>query len=214
MLAELPPLTALILAYANRDQRHWQGLCWALDQRLAAVVRRGGEPTIAAIRLAWWDSVLVERDPAKGGGEPLVEAWRVAAPAGADAATEALIDGWRTLLGTESLSAEERGDYARKRGGGLFGLIAGDAGDALQEAGALWALWDLAGHSADPALAAAAMADAKALLPATGTLPRSMAPKPLRLLFAIAAADVRSGRIPRGFEARHYRALLWRSLLG
>jgi hypothetical protein len=39
------------------------------------------------------------------------------------------------------------------------------------------------------------------------------APKSLRLLYGLVAADVRAGRIPdRGFEARHYRALLWRSL--
>jgi len=217
MHAELPPLAALLSAYAPPEQRPWHRLCWLLDQRLAAVVRRGGEPTIAAIRLAWWEAVLVEGDRSKGGGEPLVEAWRSIAPESAEPLVAQLIDGWRTLLGAEALSSQDLGDFGAKRGGGLFALLGGEAGqaapDALARAGAVWALWDLAGHSGDPALAQAAIAQAAI---AQGTrdakLPRGRALKPLRLLYALARADVLAGRVPGGFEGRHYRALLRRSL--
>jgi len=215
MLAELPPLPALLTAYARRGERAWHTLCWTLDQRLAAVVRRGGEPTIAAIRLAWWDAVLVEGDHTKGRGEPLVEAWRATAPDGAAACASLLIDGWRTLLGSEALTPEDLVHFGAKRGGGLFGLIAGEAhGNQVAKAGSVWALWDLAGHSSEPFLAASAMAEAEAQAAGGAKpLPRDRALKPLRLLSHIAQADVLTGRIPHGFEPRHYRALLWRSLL-
>ncbi len=218
MQAALPPLATLVSAYAPPARRSWHRLCWLLDQRLAAVVRRGGEPTIAAIRLAWWDAVLVEGDRTKGGGEPLVEAWRKLAPAGAGPLAGRLIDGWRTLLGSEALSAQDLADFGAKRGGGLFELIAGADGvaapESLARAGAVWALWDLAGHAGDPALAQAAIAQARDSAAAgPGTLPRGRALKPLRLLHALARADALAGRIPaHGFEGRHYRALLWRSL--
>lgn len=212
MLAELPPLPALLTAYAPRSERVWNILCWTLDQRLAGVVRRGGEPTIAAIRLAWWDAVLVEGDQTKGRGEPLVEAWRTVAPEGAAACAGLLIDGWRTLLGTEALTPDDLVHFGAKRGGGLFGLVAGTAhSDTLARAGSVWALWDLAGHSSDPFLAEGAMAEAQAR--PQERFPGGRTLKPLRLLYHLAHADMQAGRIPQGFEARHYRSLLWRSLL-
>lgn len=212
--AEMPPLPALLIAYAPFADRDWHKLCWLLDQRLADVIRRGGEPTIAAIRLAWWDAVLVEGDRSKGGGEPLVEAWRSRAFAGAAPQTEKLIDGWRMLLGEDMPTDEELAAYAERRGGGLFGLIAGREGEDLRAAGAAWALWDLAGHCSDPALAAAALAAARGFLAQCALLPRSAAPKPLRLLHRLAAADIRAARRAQGgFEGRHYRALLLRGLL-
>jgi hypothetical protein len=214
LLTELPPLQALLTAYAPRARRPWHALCWTLDQRLAAVVRRGGEPTIAAIRLAWWDAVLVEGDHSKGRGEPLVEAWRAAAPEGAAAFANLVIDGWRGLIGPEALSPEDLVHFGAKRGGGLFGLIADAArDDALARAGSVWALWDLCGHTNDAFLAHAALAEAQAQAAALGNLRRGRAPKPLRLLYGLAQADVGADRIPIGFEGRHYRALLWRSLL-
>lgn len=211
---ELPPLPALLTAYAPSDMRDWHRMCWLLDQRLAAVVRRGGEPTIAAIRLAWWDAVLVEGDRSKGGGEPLVEAWRVRAPADAAPLTERLIDGWRTLLGQEMPDSDALAAFAAARGGGLFGLIAGRDEDDLRAAGAAWALWDFAGHVSDPALATSALELARPWLAQCPALSRAAAPKPLRLLHRLAAADIRAGRRPEGgFEGRHYRALLLRALL-
>lgn len=222
-LGELAPLPALLTAYAPAAARDWQRLCWLLDQRLADVVRRASEPTIAAIRLAWWDAVLVEGDRSKGGGEPLVEAWRAMAPGGSAPLAERLIDGWRVLLSTEALCETELADFGRKRGGGLFTLIAGapdQAGAmdaALTGAGACWALWDLAAHTRDEALAKAAIAQAgrDAAARVSPGLPRSRPLKPLRLLHDLVQADVRAGRVPAaGFEARHYRRLLWRGLIG
>ncbi len=217
LLDELPPLPALLTAYSSRSERRWQAMCWRLDQRLAAIVRRGGDPMIAAIRLAWWDEVLVEGDPGKGRGEPLVETWRAMAPTDAAALAADLIDGWRALLAPEIPNSDDLRHFGEKRGGGLFALIAAGSAmppsGALAQAGAVWALWDLAGNSRDAALSDAAMREAKAALAAMPPLMRPGASRPLRLLFALAAADARAGRTPKGFEGRHYRALLWRALL-
>lgn len=213
---DLPPLQRLLLAYAPRATREWQGLCWLLDQRLATIAQRGGEPTIAAIKMAWWDAVLVGDDRAKGSGEPLVERWRMVAPAGAGGAAERLIDGWRLLVSPDPLGDEELRDYGLARGGGLFGLLAGGVRtDALDRAGALWALWDLAAHVRDAAVAARAIAIAQDLADARFPATTDPALKPLRLARAVALPDVRAGRVPgSGFSPRHYGRLLLGSLRG
>jgi phytoene synthase len=213
---ELPALASLLLVYAPAGARPWHRLCWQLDQRLGAVIRRAGDPMIAAIRLAWWHDVLVAGDPAKGGGEPLVEAWRGIAPPSTAPAAEALIDGWRMLLGEEPPTPEELGEHGLGRGGGLFALLAGETAPAgLAPAGAVWALWDLAGHTQDHRLAEQAIAQARRMAADAGAPPRGAAFKPLRLLHDLAAADARAARIPAGgFSGRHYRRLLWRGLFG
>lgn len=217
-LDDLPPLQRLLLAYAPDRRRPWHALCWLLDQRLAAIVRRGAEPTIAAIRLAWWDAVLVERDVQKGGGEPLVERWREIAPEGVETVAERLIDGWRLLAAPEPLGEGDLLSYAELRGGGLFALLAAPEaadGEAVGQAGMLWALWDLAAHVRDTGLSARAMALAQSL-PAAGKggLPGASL-KPLRLAQAVALPDIAAGAIPSGrFSFRHYRRLLLASLRG
>ncbi|HWJ71440.1 MAG TPA: hypothetical protein VNS79_15455 [Sphingobium sp.] len=222
-MTELGPLQRLLLAYAPVSARGWQGLCWLLDQRLAAVAQRGGDPTIAAIRMAWWDEVLVAEDHAKGGGEPLVEQWRAIAPAGAGAAAERLIDGWRLLLSPEALSEHDLRAYGLARGGGLFGLIAGGMDEVLDASGAVWALWDLAGHVRDEDLARQALAAARALADEAAAMsgnrvrdarPGGRAGRPLRLAHAVARVDVLAGTVPpAGFSLRQYGRLLrasWR----
>lgn len=211
----LPPLPRLLLAYSKAAERPWHALCWQLDQRLAAVVRRQGDPMITAIRLAWWDAVLVERDPTKGAGEPLVEEWRArVGEDGAKEAVERLIDGWRVLASPEQLTEQDLADYAQARGSGLYALLNGPsggvAGDALAREGAVWALWDLAGHLKDEEQAARAMKVAKELLDHWQRPDNYRAvSRPLRLLSSVAIPDVRAGRIPTGgFSLKHYARLL------
>jgi len=203
----------LLLAYAPARVREWQSLCWLLDQRLAAVARRGGDPTIAAIRLAWWDAVLVEDDRTKGSGEPLAERWRAIAPGGVAEPAERLIDGWRYLVQDEPLTDDELRAYGIARGGGLFGLLAVRADKAFDSAGAVWALWDLAAHVRDKALAARAIAVAREMAQAGDV--RLVGPnlKPLRLARGVAMPDVRAGRVPsEGFTLGQYGRLLLNSL--
>jgi hypothetical protein len=215
----LPPLQRLLLAYAPAQARAWHALCWTLDQRLAGIVRRGGEPTITAIRLAWWDAVLVEDDRAKGGGEPLVEQWRALAPDAAKGAVARLIDGWRVLASPEALSDDDLLAYGKARGGGLFALLAANAVEAdqraVEAAGHHWALWDLAAHVQDTTLAARALGSARSMLSDDAGRVRGADVKPLRLARAIVEPDIRAGRVPGGgFSVRHYGRLLIASLKG
>lgn len=215
----LPPLQRLLLAYSPAEARAWHALCWSLDQRLAGVVRRGGEPTITAIKLAWWDAVLVEDDRAKGSGEPLVEQWRDLAPDSVNGAVARLIDGWRELASPEALGDDDLLAYGQARGGGLFSSLAalgtGAEPRAVETAGALWALWDLAAHVQDEALAARALLVARALISDDAGPVRGATLKPLRLARAIVEPDVLAGRVPGGgFSLRHYGRLLMASLKG
>lgn len=215
----LPVLPRLLLAYAPASARAWQLLCWLLDQRLAAIARRGGDPTIAAIRLAWWDAVLVEGDVSKGSGEPLVERWREIAPSGAQEAVERLIDGWGYIVTQEAMSDEDLRDYGRTRGGGLFALLAADGAPmqqaAISHAGALWALWDLAAHVRDAALSARALAVAQQLVGEGGGQPAGPNARPLRLARAVALPDIKRGSAAQsGFSPSHYARLLIASLRG
>ena len=217
--ADLPVLPRLLLAYAPAQSRPWQLLCWLLDQRLAAIARRGGDPTIAAIRLAWWDAVLVEGDLSKGSGEPLVERWREIAPPNAGKAAEQLIEGWRYIVTQEAMSDEDLHDYGQTRGGGLFALLAPAEGatqtQAIAHTGALWALWDLAAHVRDEALASRALAVAKQRLAQSVLTPSGRTARPLRLARAIMLPDIKRGRAPAaGFSPTHYARLLIASLRG
>ncbi len=210
----LPPLQRLLLAYAPTRSRDWQSLCWLLDHRLAAVVRRGGDAMIATIRLAWWDGVLVEDDRTKGSGEPLVERWLQIAPAGVAGAAERLIEGWRILLSTEPLSDDDLHHYGMARGSGLAELIAAGKSETSGHAGAIWALWDMAAHVRDEALAVRALAIARDLAASGVEKPLGADLKPLRLALAVALPDVRAGRMHgSGFTLRQYGRLLRAALI-
>ncbi len=207
MEAEVPPLVRLLIAHAAPAARSWHRLVWSLDQRLAAVVRGANEPTIALIRMAWWDEALVAEDRAKGNGEPLVEAWRAAAPsADMHAAAGRLIDGWRVLIEAETMESTDLLRYARARGTGLFGLL-GATPEQAQEA-AWWALWDLAGHVRNAELANVAMICAADLLERGAGVDAGSLPRPVRLALAVARPDVLTRRVPGGFSPRHYLRLL------
>jgi phytoene synthase len=122
-----------------------------------------------------------------------------------------MIDGWEVLVVEPEIDAVGLRDYAVGRGGGLFRALAGvaDAPDWLVTAGQVWTLWDLAGHVGDEALANAAIAQARDLLPQVETARWEAAWKPLRIAFTLARQDVLAGRgAPLGIS----RALAWRLL--
>lgn len=213
-------LPTLLLSYAPPEIRDWHRLAWVIDERLAHVVRTVREPGIAAIRMAWWREALAAHDLSKGKSEPLVEAWR-ARPrnAAADQAVEQMINGWSVLADGGALTVGDMRAYAEGRGSGLFGLLTADGDGTCDEnvgrAGALWALWDLAGHVSDAKLAAQAMDLAHSYADQGSSLPKQCRLKPLRLARGIAQRDVVKGRVPLGgFGLRHYAHLLWIGLAG
>ena len=211
-------LPGLLLSYAPPETRDWHRLAWVIDERLAHVVRTVREPAIAAIRMAWWREALAVHDLSKGKSEPLVEAWR-ARPrnAAADQAVEQMINGWYVLADGATLTVDDLQAYAEGRGSGLFGLLAADCDsysiESVRRAGALWALWDFAGHVSDEKLAEQAMELARRYLDQGSGLTKQRRLKPLLRAAGLARRDVEKGRIPMGgFAPRHYAHLLWMAL--
>lgn len=196
-----------------RDKARYKHCC-ALDARLGAVLQTAREPSLAAIRMAWWRDALVAGDLSKGRGEPLIEAWRSMGLSDGDReAIDQLIDGWSVLIGADTLHEKDLRDYANGRGAGAFKLLGQTSvSDAVISAGALWALWDLAAHvsSTDEARRCVDMARGY-ISEAHVPLGRSL--KPLRLAWRAAMVDVATFRLPMdGFSLRHYRAILWHGL--
>lgn len=215
MVNDLPlsPLGQLMLGYAAPQQRPLHRLCWALDARLAGIFKSVRDPGLAAIRYAWWRDALVQDDHSKGRGDPLVDAWRAYGVTPTHRALqEQMIDGWAHLIGLERFDDQPLRCFAEARGAGLFTLLASaevpPSNTPLRDAGALWALWDLAGRVARDDAAQTCL-DVAATY-AAGAMQRELAAsKPIRLMTRLACADVRRRRLPKqGFELRHYLHIL------
>ena len=107
---------------------------------MADVVQRSTEPTLGAIKLAWWCERLQELDEGKVPAEPRLQAAAAELlPRGVSGAELAqLEDGWLALL--EETPQAER---ALERGAKLFNLaarlIGGEPPDLLDPAGRLYA---------------------------------------------------------------------------
>ncbi|WP_336961189.1 squalene/phytoene synthase family protein [Sphingobium aquiterrae] len=219
---EETPLQRLLIAHAGRDRQKHR-LLWAYDRRLADIVRTTREPMIGQMRLTWWHDVITDPQRAKGRGDPLVDALRADMPqmvGGEDdgAALIAMIDGWEALLEPMPLDEDMLAAYAQGRGGGLFRAMAGEEGrmtGGLPDAGAIWALWDLAAHiSDDPtAMRAVGLAQAREAALPPMRWPRTLAP--LRIATKLAAIDIRRGqRAPAEMTPRLHARFLRIALFG
>jgi phytoene synthase len=211
--AALPPLAHLLAAHAGHQADRHRAI-WAFDARLASVARTTSEAMIGQMRLAWWTDVIDDPTGAKGRGEPVVDALR-ATGAMAAPGLPAAIDGWEVLVVEAEIDAAGLDDYADGRGGGLFRALADavDAPDWLIAAGRAWALWDLAGHVGDAALAQAAIARGRALLSQVDGVRWPREWKPLRIAFTLARQDLLAGRgaepgMPRAQALRLLRIAL------
>lgn len=213
---EISPLARLLSAYAGKDAARHR-LLWALDVRLADIVRTTSEPLIGQMRLTWWHEVLSDDARTKGRGDPLVDAWREAA-VGPDEGCLAMIDGWEALLGMETADEAALRAYAEGRGGGLFAAQTGaliESEPMLAAAGAVWALWDLSGHISDRQTAGKAISIARDYLPAAldGAWHRDW--KASGIAFGLARRDIMKGRsAPASLTPGLYARLLRIALVG
>jgi phytoene synthase len=213
---EISPLVRLLSAYAGKDAARHR-LLWALDARLADIIRTTSEPLIGQMRLTWWHEVLTDETMTKGSGDPLVDAWREAGPFPNESYL-AMIDGWEELLGMETADETALRTYAEGRGGGLFMAQTGappETKPMLTAAGAAWALWDLSGHISDSATAFRAIAMAKHYLPAASSGPWHRDWKASRIAFGLARQDIVKGRrAPASLTPGLYARLLRIALVG
>ena len=165
-MEQLDPAVLLALSYAVSGRNAAAALL-ALDQRLAAILRRTNDPLIGQMRLTWWREALERLDRAPAPAEPVLSALAAEVlPAdvrGADLAR--IVDGWEALI-------EEPFDTAAierhaERGSVLFsaiGRVIGATGDPVGLAGEGWALADLALHVSDAATRDAAASAARTRL--------------------------------------------------
>lgn len=92
----LPLVHRLALSYAPRASRNDTLALLALDARLAGIVRSGGEPIIAQMKLAWWRERLAQDPRDWPLGEPLLALLRDGKLE--TSALTPLVDGWESLL--------------------------------------------------------------------------------------------------------------------
>lgn len=185
-LDTLPTEQRLAMAYAGSRQRRALLGFFALDTRLAAIVRSATEPLLGQVQLAWWRDQLALPPQLRSRGEPLLallEAWQAEA-----ACLSGLVDGWELLLGGGVLGSNGLAGHAEARAMACAGLArltgAPDQASEAQRAGRGWALADLASRlgQGEERGAALELAERQDWRPAR--LPRSL--RPLAVLHGLA----------------------------
>lgn len=177
-------LMRLALAYAPSGNRKAWLLLFALDARLADIVRHSHEPMLAQLRLAWWREQLTAGSGAASSGDPLLALLREWP--GSRAALAGLADGWEAMTGPAPLPSTAFSVLAEARGA-AFAALAGSPGEAAiaLQMGQSWALADIAAHLSDPRERETALALVRARDWCWQRLPREL--RPLAVLHGLAA---------------------------
>ncbi len=194
IIAGLPLPVRLALSYAPARSRPLFLGFFALDSRLAGIIRQGKEPILAQMRLAWWRETLEKEPAARPSAEPLLEIladWR-----GEEQALAGLAEGWEILLAEPPLSEQQIMRFGQARGTAVAALarLSGQPGHAepAARAGLLWAMADLAGGVTEPTEREIALSIARGAACAPAKLPRAL--RPLAVLAGLARRSVaRSG---------------------
>ena len=178
----------LALAYAPRSSQPATLALFALDGRLASSVRRGREPIVAQLRLAWWRDVLskpVEEWPSGDGVLELLRNWRDPSP------LSELAVGWEALL-AENLGAPEIAEFCEARGEAFTQLACQlDVGayDEARIAGKISAAADLAEHLSNDTERALVLDYVRDF--SVPKLPHAL--RPLQILAGLSAAAIDRG---------------------
>lgn len=182
LIASLPAVARLAMVYAPTEARQKTLALFALDARLATLIRRSSEPMLAQLRLAWWRESIGHDPSAWPQGEPILAALRSWGDAHAEAA--ALVDAWEALTAPSPLGPEAMLTFAQGRGAATAALARAlgrhQDVEAATQLGRVWALEDLAmrlGRDDERAIAMSLAAELPGKLPRVG---RSL--RPLRVL--------------------------------
>jgi phytoene synthase len=184
----LPLAQRLALSYAPAKARAGVLALLLLDQRLAAVLRQGGEPVIMQIKLAWWRARLGEAADAWPTGEPVLAALRHW-PAD-HAQLLPLVNGWEALL-AEDLTMAGIEEFAQGRALAWSALVPAGQRATVTAAARAWALGDLALNLGQGDEAEAARRLALAGKGRTVRLPRTV--RPLAVLGALTRRTLERG---------------------
>lgn len=148
----IPIPQTLALSYSPLADRDIWRCYFALDAHLAELVRKTSEPLLGQIRLAWWRDRLREPSGSWLKGNPLLA--QIAEEWGQHASDLApLVDGWEHLLAESPIEISDIEGFADGRArafGALAALLhASGQPEVVRGAAMIWALADLASHSAD-----------------------------------------------------------------
>ncbi|HKT85504.1 MAG TPA: hypothetical protein VJQ77_05400 [Novosphingobium sp.] len=195
LLGTLPVAQRLSLAYAPARARLQTLALFALDTRLAGLLRNSREPMLAQLRLAWWRENLESSGDEWPAGEPLLAALR--SWKGKHRALVPLVDGWEALTGPVPLAADALETMVEGRGDAFAALAQAldrpEESGAARQLGRTWATADLAMRLSNAEERAAVVA----MHSREGPIPRvSRALRPLRVLQALA-----DRRLAKGNEA-------------
>lgn len=146
LLPTLPTFERLALAYAPRTTRNaWLSL-FAVDARLASLVRSATEPMLAQLRIAWWREALEADGSAWPKGDPILgslTSWN-----GEHRGLAALADGWEALTAPAPLNAQAMAHFAKGRADAIATLSqhvgAGAQAETARQLASEWSLADLA----------------------------------------------------------------------
>ena len=183
---QLPPVMRLALAYAPRAARTAWLAAFALDARLAGLVRQAREPVLAQIRLAWWRDRLGEAPASWPAGEPLLVV--IGKAVERPERLVPMVDGWEALLGEAPLPETELLAAAKGRSQGLLAAVSSaGAGQALA---LRCVLADLAAHLSHPEERARALALHRGVDPGRVSLSRSL--RPLTVMEGLATRSLQA----------------------
>lgn len=193
LLAVLPPLSRLALAYSPAASRaDWLTLL-TLDARLATLIRQAREPVLAQIRLAWWRDRLQQAITERPRGEPLLA--RLSQWQDGGRALVALVDGWEALIGEPPLGVDAFESFVRGRIAAVAALADRIGGDpvVVNDLSRRWALADLVLHLAEPEERDAVGALLKESAQPGGGVMRSM--RPILVLERVSARAASRGSL-------------------
>lgn len=151
LLAALPIEQRLALAYASKKGRSCLLAVFALDARLAGIVRASREPLLAQARLAWWRDRFASEPATWPEGEPLLALLRESRVN--PAVMGELVNGWEHLLAGASLSAVDIEALLAARTAVLQAggeAVTGSPVAGLDRIARRWALADLASRLSEP----------------------------------------------------------------
>ncbi|WP_010216739.1 squalene/phytoene synthase family protein [Sphingomonas sp. PAMC 26621] len=160
MSGQEDPERYLALSYAVPAAQPGLTALLALDGTLGQILRTTREPMVGQMRLTWWHEALSALDHTAPPAQPVLQALatEVVSRGVSGAALAGMIDGWEVLLDPDPLTRTTLEAYAAHRGGTLFAqagvLLGAGPRDPLLQAGAGWALADLARHVRDAEAAA------------------------------------------------------------
>jgi phytoene synthase len=190
---------------------------FAIDGAMADVVRTTSDPQLGAIRLAWWRERLEELDHGvHAPSEPrlkAVEAELVARGVhGRDLA--GLERGWLSLFDPFPWDVGTA-EAIWFRGRLLFAMgaqLLARTDDAIEEAGGLWALIDVARHCSDAESRAMLLAEARTYARALAGVRFASAVRPFAALAVAAQRDIQGGGPfePEGTPGRTFSMLRFR----